>query len=74
MYFNQQDGRVMKARFIILTENGFVCADWVNGRTYPECFGFDTKKAQTFTQSRAEILETLCIDNGMENVKLIKIL
>lgn len=60
-------------RYIISTEKGFVCADWVNGRTYPECFGFDTNKAQTFTQSRAEVLETLCINNGLAFVKLIKV-
>ena len=64
----------MKARFIVSTEKGFVCADWVNGRTHPECYGFDSTRAQTFTQQRAEVLETLCIDNGVENVKLIKVL
>jgi hypothetical protein len=61
-------------RYIISTEKGFVCADWVNGRTYPEFYGFDTNKAQTFTQLRAEILETLCTDNGLEFVRLIKVL
>jgi hypothetical protein len=64
----------MKARFIVSTENGFVCADWVNGRKYPECYNLSNTYAQTFTQQRAEILETLCIDNGLENVKLIKVL
>lgn len=64
----------MKARFIVSTEKGFICADWVNGRIYPECYGFSNTSAQTFTQQRAEVLETLCIDNGLENVKLIKVL
>lgn len=64
----------MKARFIVSTEKGFVCAEWVNGRTYPECYGFSDTSAQTFTQQRAEMLETLCIDNGLENVKLINVL
>lgn len=64
----------MKARFIVSTEKGFVCADWLNGRTYPECYNLSNTMAQTFTQQRAEILETLCIDNGVENVKLIKVL
>jgi len=64
----------MKARFIVSAEKGFVCADWVNGRTYPECYGFDSTRAQTFTQQRAEVLEALCTDNGLENVKLIKVL
>lgn len=64
----------MKARFIVSTEKGFVCADWVNGRTYPECYGFSGTSAQTFTQQRAEVLEELCICNGLENVKLINVL
>lgn len=64
----------MKARFIVSTEKGFVCAEWVNGRTYPECCNLSNTMAQTFTQQRAEILETLCDDNGLENVKLIKVL
>lgn len=64
----------MKARFIVSTEKGFVCAEWVNGRTYPECYGFSNTSAQSFTQQRAEILETICDNNGLENVKLIKVL
>lgn len=64
----------MKARFIVSTEKGFVCADWVNGRTYPECYNLSNTCAQTFTQQRAETLETLCDDNGLENVKLIRVL
>lgn len=61
-------------RYIISTEKGFVCADWVNGRTYPECYSFDSTRAQTFTQQRAEIFEMLCDYNGLENVKLIRVL
>ena len=65
----------MKARFIISTAKGFICdVDRVNGRTYPEGYGFSVTSAQTFTQKRAKVMETLCIDNGMENVKLIKVL
>lgn len=64
----------MKARFIVSTEKGFICADWVNGRTYPECYGFSNTSAQTFTLQRAKILEKLCVDNWIDNVKLIKVL
>ena len=65
----------MKARFIISTAKGFVCdVDWVNGRTYPEGYGFSVTSAQTFTQERANVMERLCFDNWLDDVKVIKIL
>lgn len=74
MYTNLED-KVMKARFIISTAKGFICdAEWVNGRTYPESYGFSHTSAQTFTHQRAKLLERLCFDNWLDDVKLIKVL
>lgn len=65
----------MRRRFIISTAKGFICdADWVNGRTYPESYGFSNTTAQTFTQQRAEVLERLCFDNWLDDVRVIKVL
>ena len=64
----------MKERFIVSTAKGFICdVDWVNGRTYQECLGFDGKCAQTFTHQIAKVLERLCFDNWIDDVKIIRV-
>lgn len=64
----------MKERYIVSTAKGFICdVYWLKGRTYPERFGFDGQCAQTFTHQRAKVLERLCYDNWIDNVKIIRI-
>lgn len=64
----------MKERFIVSTAKGFICdVDWVNGRTYPERFGFDCGSAKTFTHQRAKVMERLCFDNWIDDIKIIRI-
>lgn len=51
---------------IIETENGFVNAEWRNGREYPESICVDQFEAQAFTQKRADLLLDLLKNNNIE--------
>ena len=63
----------MAKRFLVKAEQGYVTAEWVNGRMFPECFGYSDDPVMTFTRNRAEMLAELTSNNGIES-KIIELL
>ena len=63
----------MAKRFLVKTDRGYVNADWVNGRRYPECFDYSDDPVMTFTRNRAEMLAELTSNNGIES-KIIELI
>ena len=51
---------------IIETERGFVRAEFVPGRRYPETFWFDETMAQPFAPTHASMLFRLLENNNIE--------
>lgn len=49
---------------IVKCEKGFVNAEWVNGRKYPECWGFSNYEAKTYSYNRAQTLIELLENNN----------
>ena len=63
----------MSKRFLVKAEQGYVYAEWVTGKKYPECWGYSDEPKMLFTLNRAEILAELTSNNGIES-KIIELL
>lgn len=53
-----------RPRFIVRCQRGFVNAEWVNGRTFPECWGYSVHEATSYTESRASVLVDILEERG----------